>query len=72
MLQAALGVSIIQNGANPIAYLTALKAVHTATHPARPLRSRLTAHHDAGSASAGNEAGVLLALLDAEADTEDA
>lgn len=51
-----------------------LKAIHTATHPAKPIRSRLAARqdaqHDAGSA--GDEAEALLALLDAEADEEDA
>lgn len=51
--------------------IKALKAVHTATHPARPIRSRLAAHQDAGGARAGEEAEALLALLDAEADEED-
>lgn len=45
--------------------IKALKAVHTATHPAKPIRSRL-----AGSAPAGEEAEALLALLDAEADED--
>ena len=49
--------------------IKALKAVHTATHPAKPIRSRLASQRDAGSAhgaSAGDEAEALLALLDAE------
>jgi integrase/recombinase XerD len=50
--------------------IKALKAVHTATHPARPIRSRL-ARHDAAGAQAENEAEALLALLDAE-ESEDA
>ena len=56
--------------------IKALKAVHTATHPAKPIRSRLAAHadaqHIAGSAPAGDdEAEALLALLDAEAEGEE-
>ena len=49
-----------------------LKAIHTATHPAKPVRSRIAAQRDAGSAHAGDEAEALLALLDAEADAEEA
>jgi len=57
--------------------IKALKAVHTATHPAKPIRSRLAARQDAQQdpGSAGDEAEALLALLallDAEADDEDA
>jgi len=47
--------------------IKALKAVHTATHPAKPIRSRLAAH--AGTASTGiigEGADALLAALDAE------
>ena len=51
--------------------IKALKAVHTATHPARPIRSRFT-RGDAGSAQASDEAEALLALLDAEGESEDA
>ena len=47
--------------------IKALKAVHTATHPAKPIRSRLAARADV----AGDEAGALLALLDAEADVDE-
>jgi integrase/recombinase XerD len=49
--------------------IKALKAVHTATHPARPIRSRL-ARHDAAGVQAENEAEALLALLDAEGESE--
>jgi integrase/recombinase XerD len=52
--------------------IKALKAVHTATHPAKPIRSRLAAHGNAGTAQADDEAEALLALLDAEADAEQA
>jgi len=45
--------------------IKALKAVHTATHPAKPIPSRLAGKHDAG-----DEAEALLALLDAEGDDE--
>ncbi|KPF79716.1 tyrosine-type recombinase/integrase, partial [Novosphingobium sp. AAP93] len=46
--------------------IKALKAVHTATHPAKPIRSRLAAR----AGSAGDEAETLLALLDAEANAD--
>ena len=56
--------------------IKALKAVHTATHPAKPIQSRYKARIDAGSAQGGNQTGdeaeALLALLDAEAQDEDA
>jgi integrase/recombinase XerD len=48
--------------------IKALKAVHTATHPAKPIRSRLAARaatHETDAAAA------LLAALDAEEDAED-
>ncbi|KPF88527.1 tyrosine-type recombinase/integrase, partial [Novosphingobium sp. AAP93] len=48
--------------------IKALKAVHTATHPAKPIRSRLAARADV----AGTEAETLLALLDAEANADEA
>jgi integrase/recombinase XerD len=50
--------------------IKALKAVHTATHPAKPIRSRLAAHGNADTAQAASEAEALLALLDAEASDE--
>jgi integrase/recombinase XerD len=49
--------------------IKALKAVHTATHPAKPIRSRLAARQDA-QRDAGVEAEALLALLDAEGEDE--
>ena len=46
--------------------IKALKAVHTATHPAKPIRARLAARADADTAEA------LRAALDAEAGEEEA
>ena len=53
--------------------IKALKAVHTATHPAKPIRPRLAAHPDGVPAGdSDDEAEALLALLDAEAEGDDA
>lgn len=53
--------------------IKALKAVHTATHPAKPIRSRLAGRAEAGDPGSGQgqaEAEAPLALLDAEGDDE--
>lgn len=46
--------------------IKALKAVHTATHPARPIRSRIAAR-----IHAGDDAQALLGALDAEAESSE-
>lgn len=50
--------------------IKAVKAVHTATHPANPI-VRASARHVAGDGDAP-AVGVLLAALDREAEAEDA
>jgi len=52
--------------------IKALKAVHTATHPARPIRSRFARGDASSAAQASDEAEALLALLDAEGESEQA
>jgi len=50
--------------------IKALKAVHTATHPAKPIRSRLAAGRQGASSDASEAVEALLAALYAEDEGE--